>query len=210
MDSDRSSLSLPAGKIRRCACGKGMSGLKFDFHTVYSNCQGLDYDLETCCVECADISDVAMSDYVSHKLSLKRKLLTKHKLKAPLPPSVDVHEPVVVVGDLPLAEPSSPGVSPALVTSTSDSIDENQSGIDIVIRLSQCLLALLSHWRLGSVRLISVLARLFPALPPPIVILGLMSAVRIPLLTVLLQLQLQWPCVLRLPPCRTQTTWEPP
>ena len=77
MDSDRSSSFSPAGKIRRCACGKRMSGVKFDFHAVCSDCRGLDCDLETRFIVCADISDVAMSDYVSHKLYLKWKLWAK-------------------------------------------------------------------------------------------------------------------------------------
>ena len=49
---------------------------------------------------------------VSHKLSLKKKLLAKHKLKAPLPPSVVVPDPAIIAGDPPLAEPSSPSASP--------------------------------------------------------------------------------------------------
>ena len=65
IDSDRSSLSSPAGKIRRCACGKRMSSLKFDFYSVCYDHRGIDCDLEILCVECADISDVAMSDYVT-------------------------------------------------------------------------------------------------------------------------------------------------
>ena len=67
---------------------------------------------------------------MSHKLSLKRKLLAKRKLKAPLPPSVVVQEPVVVARDPPSAEPASPSATPALVTSASDSVAENQSGFD--------------------------------------------------------------------------------
>ena len=128
MDCYRSS-SSPAGKIRLCASGKRMSSLKFDFHTVCSDCRGLDCDLEMCCIECADISDVAMSEYVSHKFSLKCKHLAKRKFKAPLPPSVVVHEPVVVAGDQPLAKPASPCVSPVLVTSASDAVAKNQSDI---------------------------------------------------------------------------------
>ena len=77
MDSDCSSLSSPASKICRCFCGKRMSSLKFDFHTVCIECRGVDCDLETRCIECTDISDVAISDYVNHKLSLKKKLLSQ-------------------------------------------------------------------------------------------------------------------------------------
>ena len=52
--------------------------------------------------------------------------MAKRKLKAPLSPSVVVHEPVVVAGDQP---PASLCVSLALVTSASDVVAENQSDI---------------------------------------------------------------------------------
>ena len=61
-----------------------MSSLKFDLHTVCTDCRGIDCDLETRCIECTDVSDLVMQDYVSHKLSLKCKLLAKCKLKVRL------------------------------------------------------------------------------------------------------------------------------
>ena len=67
---------------------------------------------------------------MSHKLNLKRKLFAKRKLKAPLPHSMVVQEPVVIAGNLPLAEPASLCASPVLVTSASDSVAENQSGVE--------------------------------------------------------------------------------
>ena len=118
MDSDHSSASSPAGKIRRCSYGKMMSCFKFDFHTVCSDCLGgggVECDMQTRCIECTDISDVVMQDYVSHKLSLKRKLLTKYKHKAPVPPSMVVHEPQALGGDAPPAEPATPSVSPVVI-----------------------------------------------------------------------------------------------
>ena len=60
-----------------------MSALKFDFHTVCSDCRGVECDLKTRCIECTDVDDSAMHVYVSHKLSLKRRLLAKCKHKAP-------------------------------------------------------------------------------------------------------------------------------
>ena len=80
-----------------------MSSLKFDFHTVCIQCQGVDCDLETRCIEYTDISDVDMSDYINHKLNLKIKLLPTCKLEAPLPPSTVIADPTVVAVDLPLA-----------------------------------------------------------------------------------------------------------
>ena len=111
-----------------------MSSLKFDFHTVCSDCWGLDCDLETHCIVCADVSDNAMSDYVAHKLSLKYKLLAKRKLKTLLPHSVVGPEPVVVAGDQP---PVKPCVLPTIVTSAPVSIAQNQSSVDIVSQVNQ-------------------------------------------------------------------------
>ena len=101
MDSDHSSSPSPAGKIYRCAYGKRMSSLKFDFHNVCTDCRGIDCGLEARCIQCTNVPDLVMQDYVSHKLSLKHKLLAKRKHKVPLPPSMVMHEPEVFVGDLP-------------------------------------------------------------------------------------------------------------
>ena len=73
-----------------------------------------------------------MTDYVAHKLRLKCKLFAKRKLKAPLPPSVVVHKPVVVAGDQPPAKPASPCFLPTIVTYAPDSVAMNQSSLDVV------------------------------------------------------------------------------
>ena len=131
MNSDPSSSASPASKIRRCSCGKRMSCLKFDFHTVCSECRGVDCDLQTRCIECTDVDDVTMQDYVSHQLSLERKLLAKCKRKAPNLASVVMHEPEVLGGDTPPAKPATPSVSP-VVTSSSNS---SQSAIVDQVKL---------------------------------------------------------------------------
>ena len=64
---------------------------------------------------------------MSHKLSLKCKLLAKCKHKVPLSPSVVVHEPQVFAEDPPPAEPALPSVSPVIVTSASNSLSDVQS-----------------------------------------------------------------------------------
>ena len=72
-----------------------------------------------------------LCDYVSHKFSLKEKLLAKRGLKAPLPPSMVVPDPAVVAGDPPPAKPALPSASPALVTSAFDSsVAVNQSSVE--------------------------------------------------------------------------------
>ena len=90
--------------------------------TVCIECQGVDCDLETRCIECTDISDVAMSDYVNHKLSLKKKILSKCKLKAPLPPSAVIADRAVVAVDPPPAKLASPVLE--------NPVSENLSGVE--------------------------------------------------------------------------------
>ena len=82
MDSDRSSSSFPAGKIRTCLRGKRMSSTKYDFHTVCVVCRGLDCDMTVSCIECTDVSGDKMSRYLAHKVSLKSKLKSRQKQKA--------------------------------------------------------------------------------------------------------------------------------
>ena len=65
-----------------------MSCFKFDFHTVCSECRGVDCDLQTRCIECTDVDDATVQDYVSHKLSLTRKFLAKSEHKSPVPASL--------------------------------------------------------------------------------------------------------------------------
>ena len=72
-----------------------------------------------------------MQDYVFHKLSLKRKLLAKHKHKAPLPPSMVVHEPEALDGDAPQAELAMPPVSPVVTTAS----DISQSAVVDQVKL---------------------------------------------------------------------------
>ena len=83
-----------------------MSCLKFDFHTVCSDC-----DLKTRCIKCIDVDDSTVQDYVSHKLSLKRRLLAKRKHKAPIQTCMVMTEPEVFDGDVPPATPVSPVVT---------------------------------------------------------------------------------------------------
>ena len=92
MDSDRPSSALPAGKIRSCQCERRIISRKFDFHTVCIQCVGVgggggggvDCDIDIRCSECNDVTDITMTEYVKHKLSLKKKLLSKRKPKDPL------------------------------------------------------------------------------------------------------------------------------
>ena len=79
-----------------------MSSYKFDFHTVCVQCRVVHCDLTVHCIECTDIASDKMSKNVAHKLSLKKKLESKHKLKAlSQSPVVDVAPAVSVAEQSP-------------------------------------------------------------------------------------------------------------
>ena len=59
-----------------------MSSTKYDFHAVCAICRGLDCDLTVRCIECTDISEDKMSQYLARKISLKKNLESKLKHKA--------------------------------------------------------------------------------------------------------------------------------
>ena len=59
MDSDNSSSASSAGKVHSCYCGRRMSSIVKDFHTVCVDC-----DLDSRYVECADIDNSTMTEYV--------------------------------------------------------------------------------------------------------------------------------------------------
>ena len=65
MDSDCSSSALLTGTVCSCTCGKRMSALKFDFHTVCFDCKGVECDLKTRCFECTDVDNSHLQEYVS-------------------------------------------------------------------------------------------------------------------------------------------------
>ena len=82
-----------------------MSSYKFDFHTVCVQCRGVDCDLNSRCIECTDVTTDRMSEYLAHKLSLKKKLISKRRLKTPSQsPVMDVAPAVSAVEPSP-AEP---------------------------------------------------------------------------------------------------------
>ena len=61
MDSNDTA-ATPSGKIRRCPCGRRMSSLQHDFHSVCIVCRGVDCDTDHRCPECNDISDLLMTN----------------------------------------------------------------------------------------------------------------------------------------------------
>ena len=93
MDMDSIASTPPTSKIRRCARGRSMSSLTYDFHSVCSVCRGNDCDCNHPCDECSNVDAETLNAYLKHKTTLQRKLQCKRKAKAqpaPLPivPSV--------------------------------------------------------------------------------------------------------------------------
>ena len=108
--------------------------IEYDFHTVCFTCGGggVDYDVDTRFTESTNVSGITMMEYVKHKLSLKKKLLSKPKLKDPLLSSAVTDDSALVVED------PSPAEQPALKATPPISIDppipdndddENWSGV---------------------------------------------------------------------------------
>ena len=46
-----------SGKIHLCSCGRRMSSLSYDHHSICSVCRGFDCTLDNRCEECELISD---------------------------------------------------------------------------------------------------------------------------------------------------------
>ena len=80
MDSDSAATTLLTGKIHRCLCGRRMSSLIHDFHSICVDC-----DAHHRCPECTDVGDSVMSKYIAPKLSLQLKLQSKCSKKDPVP-----------------------------------------------------------------------------------------------------------------------------
>ena len=114
MDSETATNTSPAGKIRRCSCGRKMSSLIHDFHSICHRCP-----------ECTDVGDAVMSKYVTHKLSLQHKLQSKRSKKDPVPAPVvaDVATESAVVKLSASPVPASvPVVSPVCIDYSSQSV----------------------------------------------------------------------------------------
>ena len=125
MDSD--SASTPSsGKIRRCSCGRRMSGLIHDFHTVCILCRGVDCDSDHRCPECTDVTDSVIAKYVAHKLSLQRKLQCKHNKKDPAPIAAVASEPLDVAAEPAAAEPAASLVVAPFAVVSPIRVDESQ------------------------------------------------------------------------------------
>ena len=104
-----------SGKIHCCPCGRRMSSLSYDHHSICSFCGGFDCTLDNRCEECLLVSGEQFQLYFKHQKSLKRKILSRQRSRyrlrstdTPLPPAND---PVVAQSPLSIACDDSDGAS---------------------------------------------------------------------------------------------------
>ena len=57
----RSSATSRAEKNYNCQCGRRMSSLTSDFHSVCIVCRGVDCDIDRRCIECTDVNNNVMT-----------------------------------------------------------------------------------------------------------------------------------------------------
>ena len=140
MDSDNSTAvatTPPAGKVRRCPCGRRMSSLTHDSHSLCIIYRGIDCDTDNRCAKCADVSEELMTTYVKHGQNLKRKLLSKKKQEGALSThtvALDVEIPPSAVADLP-SSPSPPSVTSDSPVSVDDSAPVSDVQGDILTQV---------------------------------------------------------------------------
>ena len=99
--------ATPSGKICRCPCGRRLSSLSYEHHSICSFCSGFDSTIDSRCEECLLISDEQFQLYFKHQKSLKSKVLSRqrsrsclHSADTPLPLAND---PVVTQSPLSVA-----------------------------------------------------------------------------------------------------------
>ena len=68
------STAMDSAALRSCLkCHRRMNSLKYDSHTVCSQCRDVTCSLETRCTECKDWSVEIMTEYLKHRKSLATK-----------------------------------------------------------------------------------------------------------------------------------------
>ena len=89
--SASSSATPPAdpSALRSCLqCHCRMSSLKYDLHTICTQCRSVACSLDTRCPECQNWSAELMSEYIKHKTSLAGKCRKKPVTSASSTPAV--------------------------------------------------------------------------------------------------------------------------
>ena len=81
---------MDSSALRSCTkCHRRMSSLKYDLHTICSQCRDIVCSVTTHCDKCCALSNDTMADYLKHKKLLaaksKKKLVSSASL---LPPAV--------------------------------------------------------------------------------------------------------------------------
>ena len=121
-----------SGKIRRCSCGRKMSSLNYDHHSVCSFCRGFESNVDNRCEECLLITDNQFQLYFKHQKSLKCKVISRQHSRSRLnrmtllcPPQtilwISLSPSSVVCED---SDGGSSGISPVVERSASVTLDQ--------------------------------------------------------------------------------------
>ena len=162
-----------AGKIRRCSCGRRVSSLIHDFHSICIVCRGVDCDTDHRCPKCKDNGDLVMTKYVTHKISLQHKLQSKLSKREPVPAPVVAADAADVATDVVVSEPPSSPVQPSIPSVSPVPIDDSSqmSGVrgKILSQVKSLFNSFTQSWRLGLLQLTIGLARLCQIQPPKLI-----------------------------------------
>ena len=110
--STSSAMSTPAAvdsaALRSCPnCGRRMSSLKHDSHTICSQCRAVSCSVETRCSECKDWSVGAMQDHLKYQRSLARRSSSRK----PAVTAASGSQPAVTSSPVGPSNPLAPAVS---------------------------------------------------------------------------------------------------
>ena len=101
-------MAIDSAALRSCRkCHRRMSSLKYDSHTVCSECRDVMCSLESRCDECKDWSVEIMTEYLKHRKSLA----TKRGKKPAVAAASISSQPAVASSPLLGSPPTFPSVS---------------------------------------------------------------------------------------------------
>ena len=94
----------------RCTCGRRTSSKTHDHHSFCVHCRGFSCNFNDRCDECKALTDKDFQTYLRHQRSLRRKALSKQRLRAKAADAAAVVDPMLTHVVSPSASASSEGV----------------------------------------------------------------------------------------------------
>ena len=143
--SSESSVEAPADGRRICiACPRRMSKKLADRHTLYVNCRGFDWNVNSRCEECLEWSEEEIVKYAKYRKSLKsRESSSRAKTSLPTPPlATSEHSP----------QPAAPPAPHADIQSQVDSLNDSFQSLsdNINSKLQAFMSQILAHTQSSS------------------------------------------------------------